>query len=456
VRVTAGVRVLAAIAMVGLMTLVAWSLNVDLTVAVLLLLVTVIVAAFLGLAPAVAAAIVAFLSLNWFFTPPTGSFAMDRSDDIVALVVFAATAILLGVTVQRLGVLATSARRGEREARLRLDLTNRLLEGDSGTDALAATVSTLRDVFGFEACSLRMNERVVATGELPRPPDVSVVVRNARLDATSDHELSPGDRALLEALVAGLATAADRLRLQDEVRNARLFAEIGRQRAGFLSAVSHNLRTPLTAVKAAAGTLLASWSRIEPEERRELLETIADEAERLERLVRNTLELSRIRAGALQVEHEPVDITDLVRHAVRRLRPIARAHRVRLDVDDDLPPVWLDVAMIEQILLNLLENALRFAPPGSEILVGAHLVEGDRVEVRVADHGPGVAAGAQDQIFEEFQSLDPRPASTNGPGTGLGLAIVRALVIAHGGSVRYEDTPGGGATFVCTFPLEPT
>jgi len=129
---------------------------------------------------------------------------------------------------------------------------------------------------------------------------------------------------------------------------------------------------------------------------------------------------------------------------------------VRLDVDDDLPPVWLDVAMIEQILLNLLENALRFAPPGSEILVGAHLVEGDRVEVRVADHGPGVPAGAQDQIFEEFQSLDPRPASRNGPGTGLGLAIVRALVIAHGGSLRYEDTPGGGATFVCTFPLEPT
>jgi two-component system sensor histidine kinase KdpD len=447
--------VLAAIAMVALMTLVAWSLNVDLTVAVLLLLVTVILAAFLGLVAAVAAATAAFLSLNWFFTPPTGSFAMDRSDDIVALVVFAATAILLGVTVQRLGVLATSARRGEREARLRLDLTNRLLEGDSSTDALASTVSTLRDVFGFEACALRINERVVATGELPRPPDVSVVVRNARLDATSDHELSPGDRALLEALVAGLATAADRLRLQDEVRNARLFAEIGRQRAGFLSAVSHNLRTPLTAVKAAAGTLLASWSRIEPEERRELLETIADEAERLERLVRNTLELSRIRAGALQVEHEPVEITDLVRHAVRRLRPIARAHRVRLDVDDDLPAVWLDVAMIEQILLNLLENALRFAPPGSEILVGAHLVEGNRVEVRVSDHGPGVPAGARDQIFEEFQSLDPRPASRNGPGTGLGLAIVRALVIAHGGSVRYEDTTGGGATFVCTFPLEP-
>jgi two-component system sensor histidine kinase KdpD len=445
----------AAIALVALVTLVARALHVDLTVAVLLLLVAVIVGAFLGLAAAAAAAIVAFFSLNWFFTPPTGSLAIERSDDVVALVVFAATAVLLGVTVQRLGVLATTARRGEREARLRLDITNRLLEGESSADALAATVSTLREVFGFDACSLRMNDRVVATGELRRAPDVSVVAGNAQLDATSDDELGAGDRALLEALVAGLATAADRLRLQEEVRAARLVAEIGHQRAGFLSAVSHNLRTPLTAVKAAAGTLLASWSRIEPGERRELLETIADEAERLERLVRNTLELSRIRAGALQVEQEPVDITDLVQHAVRRLRPIARAHRVRLDVPDDLPPVWLDVAMIDQILLNLLENALRFAPPGSEILVGAQLVDGDRVEVRVADHGPGVPPGAHDQIFEEFQSLDPRPASGNAPGTGLGLAIVRALVIAHGGSVRYEDTPGGGATFVCTFPPEP-
>ena len=125
---------------------------------------------------------------------------------------------------------------------------------------------------------------------------------------------------------------------------------------------------------------------------------------------------------------------------------------MRLDVDDDLPPVSLDVTMAEQILLNLLENALRFAPPGSEIVVGAHaLPEEDEIELRVSDHGPGVPAEARGRIFEEFQSAETRPDRT---GTGLGLAIVRALVVAHGGSVRYEDTPGGGATFVCTFPRE--
>jgi two-component system sensor histidine kinase KdpD len=261
--------------------------------------------------------------------------------------------------------------------------------------------------------------------------------------------LSASDEALLESLVASVATAVDRFELREEVRDVRLAAEISQQRAGFLSAISHNLRTPLTAVKAAASTLLASWSRIEPEERRELLETIADEAERLERLVRNTLELSRIRAGALEVDLQPVNIGDMVQHAVRRLRPIARAHRVRLDVDDGLPEVWLDITMIEQILLNLLENALRYAPPGSEIIVSVR-PDGECFALRVSDHGPGVPAEDRELVFEEFQ------ISRHGErgGTGLGLAIVRALVRAQNGSVQYEETPGGGATFVCRFPME--
>jgi two-component system sensor histidine kinase KdpD len=388
--------------------------------------------------------------LNWFFTEPTGSFKIHRTDDVVALAVFAASAALVGWTVQRLSSLRRTALQREAEAKVRLDLTNRLLTGADVDDALHGAADALAELFAFQACTLTAGEPLSAADE-PDRANVRVDGPGVTLLARAPQQLTPADRELLEALVAGLAAGVDRLRLQEEVREARLVAEVGRQRAGFLSAVSHNLRTPLTAVKAAAGTLLASWSRIEPEERRELLETISDEAERLERLVRNTLELSRIRAGALEIEPERVDIADLVQHAVRRLRPIARAHRVRLDVDDDLPPVLLDVTMAEQILLNLLENALRFAPPGSEIVVGAHAYGDDEIELRVADHGPGVPPEARDRIFEEFQSAETRPDRS---GTGLGLAIVRALVVAHGGSVRYEDTPGGGATFVCTFPRE--
>jgi two-component system sensor histidine kinase KdpD len=238
--------------------------------------------------------------------------------------------------------------------------------------------------------------------------------------------------------------------LETEVRDARIAAAVSQQRAGFLSAISHNLRTPLTSIKAAASTLLSSWSRLDVEERRELVELIYDESDRLERLVRNTLQLSRIRAGGLERNPEPVDIADLVRHAVRRLAPISRKHLVRLSVDDALPDVVLDVAMMEQILLNLLENALRFAPPGSEILVSAAPDGADHWSLRIADHGPGVASDAREHVFEEFVSSDGRLGST---GTGLGLAIVRSLVVAQEGTVRYEETPGGGATFVCTFPL---
>jgi two-component system sensor histidine kinase KdpD len=444
------IRVMLAVVAVGAVAGAARAARADLTVAALLLLVTVLAVGTLGFASGLTAAVVGFLSLNWFFTEPTGSFKIHRTDDVVALAVFAASAALVGWTVQRLSSLRRTALQREAEAKVRLDLTNRLLTGADVDDALHGAADALAELFAFQACTLTAGEPLSAADE-PDRANVRVDGPGVTLLARAPQQLTAADRELLEALVAGLAAGVDRLRLQEEVREARLVAEVGRQRAGFLSAVSHNLRTPLTAVKAAAGTLLASWSRIEPEERRELLETISDEAERLERLVRNTLELSRIRAGALEIEPERVDVADLVQHAVRRLRPIARAHRVRLDVDDDLPPVALDVTMAEQILLNLLENALRFAPPGSEIVVGAHAYGDDEVELRVADHGPGVPPEARDRIFEEFQSAETRPDRS---GTGLGLAIVRALVVAHGGSVRYEDTPGGGATFVCTFPRE--
>ncbi len=448
------IRIALAVLAVGAVAGIAHAAHADLTTAALLLLVTVLAVGTLGFPSGLAAAIVGFLCLNWFFTEPTGSFKIHRTDDVVALAVFAASAALVGWTVQRLSTLRRTALQREAEAKVRLDLTNRMLTGSDVDEALHGAADALAELFAFEACALTAGAPLAATEEIPNA-NVRVDGPGVTLLARAPADLAAADRELLEALVAGLAAGVDRLRLQEEVREARLVAEVGRQRAGFLSAVSHNLRTPLTAVKAAAETLLSSWSRIEPEERRELLETISDEAERLERLVRNTLELSRIRAGALDIEPERVDIADLVQLAVRRLRPIARAHRVRMDVDDDLPPVALDVTMAEQILLNLLENALRFAPPGSEIVVGAHALHMpngvDEVELRVADHGPGVPEEARDRIFEEFQSAETRPDRT---GTGLGLAIVRALVVAHGGSVRYEDTPGGGATFVCTFPRE--
>jgi two-component system sensor histidine kinase KdpD len=272
------------------------------------------------------------------------------------------------------------------------------------------------------------------------------------VDALPRHSLASSDRDLFEALVAGVATAIDRLRLQAEAHEARVAAEVGETRAAFLSGVSHNLRTPLSALKAAAITLLSSDAQLRPDERTDLIEMIRDESERLERLVRNTLALSRIKGEVLVAHAEPADIQELVGIALRRVAPLATQHDLHAAIPLDLAEVYVDPTLVEHVLLNLIENALRFGPVGSQIVVGAAIDEtnGDLV-VRVVDHGPGVPAQLRDRIFEEFTTGSER---VDTGGSGLGLTIVRALVGAHRGTVRVEETPGGGATFVCTFPQE--
>ena len=444
---------MAALAIVGATTLVARAVDADLTTAALLLLLAALVATLLGRVAAVTGTVGAFLALNYWFTAPTGSLDVQKQDDLAALVVFAAASAVLGWTVWRLDEARRTAERRERETLIRLDLTTRLLAGEDPAAVVAGAADALVALFRLSRCTVRA-PRATTTADGPGTPGATAVVRIAPLEvevvATREHPLASSDRALLEALVAGLAAAIDRLRLESEARDARIDAQVGRTRSGFLSAVTHNLRTPLASIKAASSTLRVPDLDLTPADRAELIDTIYDETERLERLVTNILELSRIRAGALEVRRQPVDLRDLAQAAVRRLRPLARAHRVRVDVPAHLAEVEVDVQMMEQVFGNLLENALRFAPPGSEILVkccpGPTRAE---VEVRVADHGPGVPPEDRERIFEEFARVDARPDAS---GTGLGLAIVLALVTAHGGRVWCEETPGGGATFAFVIP----
>jgi two-component system sensor histidine kinase KdpD len=205
----------------------------------------------------------------------------------------------------------------------------------------------------------------------------------------------------------------DRQRLESEARDARVAAEMSQTRAGFLSAVSHNLKTPLASIRAAASTLRSPDAHLDPTDEREMLDTVIDETERLERLVAKTLDLSRIRAGGMEPEPRVSEIDDLVSAAVRRLRPLVRDRTIAVAIDADLSPVCVDVGMIEEVFLDLLENALRFAPSGSEICVSAQQVDGC-IEVRVADHGPGVPAAQRGRIFDEFARVDARPDATFG------------------------------------------
>jgi two-component system sensor histidine kinase KdpD len=451
--VKTGAPVVAALAIVGVTTLVGRALDADLTAAALLLLLAALFATLLGRPAAVVGTIAAFLALSYYFTSPPGSFDVQKDDELAALVVFAAASAVLGWTVWRLDEARRTAEQRERETHIRLDLTTRLMAGEDPSAVVAGAADALVALFDLVECTVRA-PGAVTTAVGPGTAGTTTLVRVAPLEveAVSSHEhpLASSDRALLEALVAGLAAAIDRLRFESEARDARIDAQVGRTRSGFLSAVTHNLRTPLASIKAASSTLRAPDLELSAGDRTELLDTIYDETERLERLVTNILELSRIRAGGLEVRRQPVDLRDLAQAAIRRLRPITRAHVVRLDVPPTLGDVEVDVQMMEQVFGNLLENALRFAPPGSEILVSCCPGPGPgEVEVRVADHGPGVPVEERERIFQEFTRVDARPDAS---GTGLGLAIVHALVTAHGGRVWCDETPGGGATFVFVIP----
>ncbi len=255
---------------------------------------------------------------------------------------------------------------------------------------------------------------------------------------------------LVSATIGALiSTALDQRaraeRREREAREAREEADVNRSRAALFSSVTHDLRTPLASITAAVTTLLADESAIAEQDRRELLGTIAHEAERLNRVVGNLLDLSRIRAGALVPTLTPAPIDDLVEAVVARLEPVLKEHRVRVNVPDDLDEIPMDVVQVDQVLSNVLENAVRFTPVGNRIEVAVRADDGV-VRVQVADEGPGVPAADRDRVFEPFVRSD------SSPGTGLGLAISRAIAEAHGGRIWIEGAPGTGTTVILELP----
>jgi two-component system sensor histidine kinase KdpD len=228
-----------------------------------------------------------------------------------------------------------------------------------------------------------------------------------------------------------------------------LEAEASRTRAALFSSVTHDLRTPLASIQASASSLLEQGVPFSAEQREELLRTILEESERLNRLVGNLMDLSRVRAGALTPSKEAIPIEELVSSVIGRLRGRLEARVVRVRIREDLPPVPMDVVQMDQVLTNLLENAATFSPPGTEITVTAVRWE-QQVELRVADRGPGIAPDERARVFDEFYRRDVGEARG---GTGLGLAISKAIVTAHGGQMWIGETPGGGTTVGVRLPL---
>jgi two-component system, OmpR family, sensor histidine kinase KdpD len=263
-----------------------------------------------------------------------------------------------------------------------------------------------------------------------------------------DRVLGAEQRTLLEAVGRQAALALDRVRLAEEARQAALRARTEELRSGLLSSVSHDLRTPLAAITG-AGTTLREAADLDLATRRDLTETICEEAERLERLVSNLLDMTRLQSGAVEPRREWVPLVEVIGGALTRVEERLRGRRVTTAIAEDLPLASIDPVLVEQLFINLLENAAKYTPSAADLEIRA-TQEGGTLVVDVADRGPGIPPGEEERIFERFHR---GPAQAGVSGAGLGLPIARAIAEAHGGRLAASNRPGGGAVFRLTLPL---
>ncbi|MFE9096946.1 ATP-binding protein [Streptomyces sp. NPDC007264] len=423
----------------------------------MLLFLTLTVAAALlgGLFPALASAVVGSLLLNWYFTSPVHTFTIADPENIVAIAIF------VGVAVSVASVVDLAARRTDQAARLRAEseilsfLAGNVLRGETSLEALLERV---RETFGMESAA--MLERAGETDpwtcagsvglrpcQDPDDADVDVPVGDHMSLVLSGRVLPAADRRVLAAFAAQSAVVLDRQRLQREADQAKELAEGNRIRTSLLAAVSHDLRTPLAGIKAAVTSLRSddvAWSE---EDQAELLEAIEEGADRLDHLVGNLLDMSRLQTGTVTPIIRETDLDEVVPMALGGVPEDS----VELDIPETLSMVHVDRGLLERAVANVVENAVKYSPPEEKILVSASAIA-DRVEVRVVDRGTGVPDEAKDRIFEPFQRYGDSP---RGAGVGLGLAVARGFVEAMGGTLSAEDTPGGGLTMVISVPTAP-
>jgi two-component system sensor histidine kinase KdpD len=413
------------------------------SVLLLFLLLVIGVSAVGGLLPALVAAISGFLLANWYFTPPLYTFTISEGENILALVVFLATAGTVSVFVD---LAARRAAQGNR-ARAEAEVLARL----AGSAPVDAVLDSLRRILGLDgAAVLHRSEsgwRIeAASGDrVPETPDVGTTT----IDLDDEHVLAldgkpirAEDQRVLDAFTKELKASVELGELEAEARAAGVVSAANELRAAILSAVSHDLRTPLAGIKASVTSLLQDDVDWTPEARREFLDTIAEETDRLNALVGNLLDMSRLQTEALEIMPTQVGLEEVLPAALRSLA--VGDDSIELEVPESLPRVLADPGLLERALANVIDNAVRFSPPGVPPRVTAGAVDG-YVDVRVVDRGPGVPRADRERLFVPFQRVGD---SGQSEGVGLGLAVARGFVEAMGGEIEVEDTPGGGLTIV--------
>jgi two-component system sensor histidine kinase KdpD len=475
-------------------------------IVLLFLLCVVAIATRWGWGPGLFASAIANLAYNFFFVPPLHTFTVQEPRNVLGLIVFLVVASVTSALLARARAGEADARRREGETAILYDLSRLIIVQPNTAATLTTICDRVRTTFGVESCAVltrqgrdllpaawsgrfeaapstayerRSAEDAFETSEVvflndPRGRRRPRIVGNAgRRDRKAPVVFVPlrvtgsvigvlqvvggmeaqvftqNEIRLLEAFADEAALAVDRDRLLREASQVQALQETDLLKSALLSAVSHDLRTPLASIKASVSSLLQEDISWDEGSRREFLSAIDEETDRLTRLVGNLLDLSRIEGGALHPEKDWYDITELLETVVARMERTLSGHHLELTVADDVGEVALDYVHVSQVVTNLIENASHAAPEGTTIELIARR-RGSEVEIIVEDEGPGIPEEERQRIFDKFYRLVS--AGQRGSGSGLGLAISKGFVEAHGGTIRAEAAPGGGARFVVTLP----
>jgi two-component system, OmpR family, sensor histidine kinase KdpD len=421
--------------------LVAMRSDADLDDELLLYLSVVLVLTLIGgFWPAVAGAVAASLLINWYFTPPLHDWTISSPQNLFALLLFVTVAVAVSSVVHLAARRNLLARRSSTESETLLELARSVLGGDDTAPAVVANLAE-REAVGVELQELVAGRwiRLAAAGEVSGHDSclVSQVRDDLRLRLFGERRSRISPRTL-EGYGAQAATALDRERLRVQAAQSEVLAAGNRMRTALLAAVSHDLRTPLAVVKASVSSLRQTDVELSADDQAELLAEIEDNADRLDSLIANLLDMSRIQTGSLEPLLRPTSLEEIVPLALLGLD----AAEVELDIPDTLPTVATDPGLLERAIANLVANALRYSPPGQPPRLAGR-VDDDGILVEVVDHGPGVPVEQRERIFEPFQQLGDQHT---GEGVGLGLAVARGFVEATGGTITATETPGGGLT----------
>lgn len=456
----------------------------------LYLLTVVVVAVYLGRGPSMLAALLGVLTFDFFFVPPFYTFVVDDTEYILTFIGLFIVGVVVSALTARAREQAEAAQNREADTALLYSLSRELAAADSHETILKAIQTHLEAGYGRDAViylPLGDSMRPVLGADPPQPApgetELSLALwsyhhaepagsgTNTLPSAeprflplkTSRHTVgvlsfkpldparpfSPDQRRMLESFANQAAQAVERVNLAEQTRQIKLLQAAEKLQNALLNSISHDLRTPLVSITGALTSLEAQDETISAESRRNLLETAREEAERLNRLVGNLLDMTRLEAGALKVKRDPADVVDVVGTSIGQMEARLTERSLRVDVPGDLPMISVDFVLIVHVLKNLLDNALKYSPENSPLEVRAWSAQGE-ILISVADEGPGIPPDDLERIFDKFYRVQ---RSEQVAGTGLGLAICKGIVEAHGGRIWAENRPSGGTILTIALPL---